>query len=94
MSDYIKKSALIESWCEQNCGERRCTDNWDKCMFILHAQNQPTVDEKEIIRKTVERIVERLEERKREYSDGIFQLKEFDTMAEAIEIVKEEGGIE
>ena len=88
MSDYISKSALIESWCEQNCGERRCRDNWDKCMFVLHTQNQPTLDEKEIIRKPFERVVERLEELKvNAFND------ESVIISDAIEIVKEECGI-
>lgn len=67
MSDYISKSALIESWCERNCGERRCRDNWDKCMFVLHAQNQPTLDETEIIRKAFDRVVAKLESEKERY---------------------------
>ena len=55
--------------------------------------SQPTIDEKEIIRKTVERIVERLEEaRKKSLKlwDGNSRYKGY---SKAIKIVKEECGI-
>lgn len=44
MSDLISRSKLIESYCEDNCGERRCRDAWDRCRFISHVLEQPTVE--------------------------------------------------
>ena len=83
MSDYISKSALLE----QLIG---IDDEIVKgCIGVI--QTQPTVDEKEIIRKTVERIVERLEDKKnRPYlawddNDSVYK--------RIIEFVKEECGI-
>ena len=43
MSDLISRKALIESYCEENCGERRCRDAWDRCMFVSHVLEQPSV---------------------------------------------------
>ena len=73
--------------------------------FIEKEENIPTVDEKEIIRKTVERIVERLEAQAgefidlshRELSNTSITAKKYLNkgfgVAKAIEIVKEECGI-
>jgi hypothetical protein len=63
--------------------------------------NQPTIDEKEIIRKAFERVVKRLEESKvkRMFVGGRANGKSVKAgmnygIVTAIEIVKEEGGIE
>lgn len=60
MSDLISRSALIESWCAENCGNRRCRDSFDKCMYVLHAMNQPCAYD-------VDKVVEQLEEHKQKY---------------------------
>ena len=85
MSDYISKSALLE----QLIG---IDDEIVKgCIGVI--QTQPTVDEKEIIRKAFERIVERLEEAGDKYFN-MGDIYSFSSMNEAIVICKEEGGIE
>lgn len=50
MSDLISKSKLIESYCEDNCGERRCRDAFDRCIFISHVLEQPTVEAVPVVR--------------------------------------------
>ncbi len=91
MSGYISKRALIEYFekMDDECNLFR----WRSAKKIKQGlksiiARQPTVDEKEIIRKTVERIVGRMEELEPqylgvEYTDGV---------CDAIEIVKEVGG--
>ena len=99
MSDYISKSDVIKiiEKAIENTSDFLQHDTQIDIMFEV--QELPTVDEKEIIRKTVERIVERLEEKldKTDLQTHLYKLfiegeqYAFDT---AIEIVKEEGGIE
>lgn len=91
MSDYISKSTVIELI------ESKMTDG---CLgteeetfigghgLVDDISDLPTVDEKEIIRKVIERVVERLEELKvNAFND------ESVIISDAIEIVKEECGI-
>ena len=101
MSDYISKSAFIEDIKTEIVniamdglkGTPRPRE--ELYQLIERIENQPTVDEKEIIRKTVERIVERLEEMKvNALEDNFGELIDCIPEHIAIEIVKEEGGIE
>ena len=101
MSDYIRKSRLKEI-SEIQKGDFNSVEG-----IRSWIDRQPTLDEKEIIRKAFERVVERLEHEEQEYNElrkfhkkngnktmeGLYVGK---TRAyqEAIEIVKEEGGIE
>ena len=110
MSDYISKSAFIEDIKAEITniaidglkGTPRSRE--ELYQLIERIDNQPTVDEKEIIRKQMERIVERLEQLQKEevpcegcpfYTeiDCYIHCDEYKLM-KAIEIVKEEGGIE
>ena len=92
MSNYISKSELFDAliYCK---GLGR--NSLEAVIKIIN--EQPTVDEKEIVRKAVERIVERLEELKCSQEDA---KKDFDCAIrnshfdKAIKICKEEGGIE
>ena len=104
MSDYIRKSALIEAL------EKSMKENNHKSMigyaehiqehrYLIHlVEKQPTLDEKEIIRKPFERVVERLEESK-DAKCFLASIPEQrlrgsdDAYDDAIEIVKEECGI-
>lgn len=98
MSDYISKSTVIELI------ESKMTDGClgtdDETFIGGHGlvddiSDLPTLDEKEIIRKAFERVVERLEEEARNYKDGVLQKLYFETgVARSIQVVKEEGGIE
>ena len=90
MSDYISKSALKKDIIAELPQGRI------KAVYLELVDNQPTVDEKEIIRKTVEMIVERVEEKindieiqyENNYEKGIT-----DGIDYAMQIVEEEGGI-
>ena len=93
MSDYISKSALIEELKEQKDDNdiscRLCMDS-----MIEIVENQPTLDEKEIIRKAFERVVERLEEEQKRYIyDGDDYCEgAYNAYGSAIVTVREEGG--
>lgn len=92
MEDYISKSELIEAIKQQK------DDNDMHCRLCMDAMIEiadelPTVDEKEIIRKTVERIVERLEEEQSRWKYDL-NVPISRTINKAIEICKEVGGIE
>lgn len=91
MSDYINKSALMK-YLRDYKWEFALGSDFSKAIEMVDVQ--PTLDEKEIIRKTFERVVERLEENivitwEHDYLGG-----KKDAFMEAIEIIKEEGGIE
>ena len=107
MSDYISKSALIESIkAEIQCVEKEKQQYFDQGNFhngnilvekiqamklvLKIVANEPTLDEKEIIRKAFERVVERLEENAKQ---RWLVLAERNGYERAIEIVKEECGI-
>ena len=109
MSDYISKRALLKhlwDWRLQECPVGVCDEETETyktiCECIDAVKEQPTLDEKEIIRKPMERIVERLEVMADEANDAIgtelehpqyYDGKE-DGIQESISVVKEEGGIE
>ena len=101
MSDYISKNETIDTiWnafnsygnsavlfeVEETKAIRKFCSRLQREIELL-----PTVDEKEIIRKTVERIVERLEEERHPEICGGWETMRID---KAIEICKEEGWIE
>ena len=88
MSDYISKDELKERLVYCRGLGRTSLEAVLKAM-----DNTPTLDEKEIIRKTVDRIVERLEEAK--FPQKIGGEVEMVVLKKRIdEIVKEEGGID
>lgn len=104
MSDYISKSALLKhlwDWRLQECPVGVCDEETETykaiCECIDAVKDKPTLDEKEIIRKAFERVVERLEEK---YNDIPIQYENNyekgieDGIDYAMKIVKEEGGIE
>lgn len=89
MSDYTNKRAIIKVL--EDC-------HLDKELFekdVFDSINAlPTLDEKEIIRKAFERVVERLEERVQWYEVyGDCEGNSYRAYDHAIEIVKEECGI-
>ena len=49
MKEYIERRNLIETYCKDNCGNRRCRDAWDKCTFISYVLEEPTADVREVI---------------------------------------------
>ena len=108
MSDYISKSAL-EKYLRDYKWEFALGSDFSKAIEMVDVQ--PTLDEKEIIRKAFERVVERLENEKErndisctywdkhdckdsiQYNEYDMSRKKSECFEEAIEIVKEECGI-
>lgn len=106
MSDYIKKQDVLDILYNTFEEYNMTTDKQDKhggfgAEVFKRVKEQPTLDEKEIIRKPFERVVERLETLKDEYDhsclDNAYQRGAGDgakwLKKKAIEIVKEECGI-
>lgn len=98
MSDYISKSALLKNlldWRLQECPVGVCDEETETyktiCECIKAVEEQPTISETEIIRKAMERVVERLKEKAKQ---RWLVLAERNGYERAIEICNEEGGIE
>ena len=107
MSDYISKSdviKIIEKAIENSSDFLQHNTQID---IMFEVQELPTLDEKEIIRKTVERIISMLEQQKehhkalKDYERQVgtfYEMKQhemgIDVCNKAIEICKEVGGIE
>ncbi len=106
MSDYISKSALLKhlwDWRLQECPVGVCDEETETyktiCECIEAVKEQPTLDEKEIVRKTVERIIKNLEhlceQTYHKSVDGDFYAgARNNAYHNAIRVVKEVGGIE
>jgi hypothetical protein len=107
VSDYISKSALLKhlwDWRFQECPVGVCDEETETyktiCECIEAVKEQPTLDEKEIIRKYGEQIIKKLEFES-EWSEPTFDEDGFCNddswemlwLDKAIEIVKEECGI-
>ena len=94
MSDYISKSEAIHKVTEVELQDGTFAE------VKIGIGKLPTLDEKEIIRKTVERIVERVENARQKYQRLVKEQGEKEDEAINIlfrgmmNIVKEEGGIE
>ena len=86
MDDLIRRSDAIEE-VYKRIGADLDIDDVEYLEKVINGI--PTLDEKEIIRKAFERVVERLKELKSNAFDD-----ESVIISDAIEIVKEEGGIE
>jgi hypothetical protein len=103
MSDYIRKSALIDFMIRNVVTLTEEAHDF-KVEMIDAIKNQPTISETEIIRKPFERVLQRLEECKKTHEKRLLstKLKPHEKIRElrlegcyinAIEIVKEECGI-
>ena len=104
MSDYISKSALLKLFVNLQDEHETNAISYQALYEVI--LNQPTLDEKEIIRKTAERIINRLEYKEKQYESRAEKFAEALNSWEesrnrgksysygyAIEIVKEECGI-
>lgn len=106
----VKKYIDEKEWISRLENELKETTNEQRRTYLNIWINaikcQPTLDEKEIIRKTVERIVEKLEQQEKQYNERAKKFAEAlhsweerrnygkaCSYAHAIEIVKEECGI-
>lgn len=89
MSDYINIQEVIDRLSEVLSSE----EEFEKAKQVII--ETPTISETEIIRKAFERVVERLEEQRKqlqnEYLESAFY--RMDELNRAIKIVKEECGI-
>lgn len=104
MSDHISKSAMIKAI--ENHYNGLTYENVPQSIPDFYSQmtqlaeEQPTLDEKEIIRKPLERILERVEKARQKYQRLVKEQGEKEDEAMNIHfrgmmnIVKEEGGIE
>ena len=105
MSDYISRSALIDFMIRNVVTLTEEAHDF-KVEMIDAIKNQPTIDEKEIIRKAFERVVERLEDAvkvnkekgcemqtKELHECALIGFSRMNAFLDAIEIVKEECGI-
>ena len=91
MSDYISKSEVIKSIRRKVViASEEELDLKGEIVELI--KNQPTLDEKEIIRKAFERVLEKLKEMK-EDCDCYGHLKKKGLIDWVIEILKEECGI-
>ncbi len=86
MSDYISKRATMQRFLKEIEQSRSDCIHINTIKRLL--DDIDTLDEKEIIRKAFERVVERFEEEKGRFNG---ESAEFWTYRGAIEIVKEEG---
>lgn len=96
MSRLIDADELKERFCEENCGNNRCVDHMDKCVWICSVEESKTVFD-------VDEVAEQLKELKTRYFLTIANTgdEKLDIAYEnvgnaldrAIEIVKE-GGVE
>ena len=95
MSDYISKSDVIKiiEKAIENSSDFLQHDTQIDIMFEV--QELPTIDEKEIIRKAFERVLEKFEDYTMWKKDMIYDLtpREHMIVKQAIKIVKEECGI-
>ena len=91
MSDYIKRQDVIDIIHKEIESTTTYNEHHTQINIKFAVEELPTVDEKEIIRKTVERVVERLEGLRAKPTETVY-----DTIlvGSVIEICKEEGGIE
>ena len=86
MGRLIDADKFKERFCEENCGKRKCRDDFDKCTFIMALEQEPTAYDPD-------KVVKQLEERSKEYNSGVRLHGKPEEMLtdEAIEIVKGGG---
>lgn len=94
MSDYIRREDVLGIISSGWSNHYSCKDMCDEIKEL------PTLDEKEIIRKKMERIIDRIEKARQKYQRLVKEQgkKEDEAMnihfRGMIKIIKEEGGIE
>lgn len=78
----IDADVFRKRYCEENCGNRKCVDDFDRCNFISELNNQTTAYD-------VDAVVKQLENLKCKKEIGSHKVM----IREAIDIVKG-GGID
>lgn len=98
MSDYIKRQDVIDIIHKEIESTKTYIEHNTQINIKFAVEGLPTISETEIIRKAFERVVERLKKKIQASDtkfDNIIEMNAYDDgVDDAIEIVKEEGGIE
>ena len=100
MSDYIKRQDVIDIIHKEIESTKTYIEHNTQINIKFAVEEFPTLDEKEIIRKPMERIIERIENARQKYQRLCKEQGEKEDEAMNIhfrgvmQIVKEEGGIQ
>ena len=88
MGRMIDAEKFKEHFCEENCGNRRCRDEFDKCTFIMALEQEPTAYD-------LDKVVEQLEDYGNEetcyYKNTPYEKCIEECIGKAIQIVKGGG---
>ena len=88
MGRMIDAEKFKEHFCEENCGNRRCRDEFDKCTFIMALEQEPTAYD-------LDKVVEQLEDYGNEetcyYKNTPYENCIEECIGKAIQIVKGGG---
>ena len=84
----IDAEKFKEHFCEENCGNRRCRDEFDKCTFIMALEQEPTAYD---LDKVVKEINEWTFNANIDVGDGTVMNHNLIVRDTAIEIVKGGG---
>lgn len=90
MGKMIDAEKFKEHFCEENCGNRRCRDEFDKCTFIMALEQEPTAYDPD---KVVEQLEDYGNEETRYYKNTPYEKCIEECIGKAIEIVKG-GGVD
>lgn len=90
MGRCIDAEKFKEHFCEENCGNRRCRDEFDKCTFIMALEQEPTAYDPD---KVVEQLEDYGNEETRYYKNTPYEKCIEECIGKAIEIVKG-GGVD
>ena len=88
MGRMIDAEKFKEHFCEENCGNRRCRDEFDKCTFIMALEQEPTAYD-------LDKVVKQLEDCSMWKELLVYEMthREREIVKRAIEIVKG-GGVD
>ena len=87
MSRLIDADELKERFCEENCGNNRCVDHMDKCVWICSVEESKTVFDVDEVVQQLEKLIE---DKTSESGDDWYTAE---CLNEAVDIVKG-GGVE
>ena len=90
MGRMIDAEKFKEHFCEENCGNRRCRDEFDKCTFIMALEQEPTAYDPD---KVAEQLEDYGNEETRYYKNTPYEKCIEECIGKAIEIVKG-GGVD
>ena len=96
MSDYIKRQDVIDIIHKEIESTKSYIEHNTQINIEFAVEELPTLDEKEIIRKAFERVVEKIDDLETHFDNGDFATCRYSlvVLKDVLRIVKEEGGIE